>query len=114
MPQRNVTFVTASHGGRMVKSQSEAGKAGGVGDGRRISAMESVMNGFERDAEFYRGYLPAHRSVFSMAITLAMIAAIWLLVYLVAAIGPAPPPTQPYSGLLAGQVSSPAVKAAER
>lgn len=63
--------------------------------------METVMYGFDKDAEFYRGYLPDHRSVVSMAITLATIVAMWLLVYLVGSVGPAPTPAQPYSGLLA-------------
>lgn len=64
-------------------------------------AMETVMGGFDDNANFYRGYLPERRELMSLAITLMTIVAMWLLVYLVAAIGPTPAPVQPYSGLLA-------------
>ena len=68
--------------------------------------METVMRGFDDDPEFYRGYLPDHRNVLSMAVTLATIITMWLLVYFVTAIGPAPSPVQPYSGMLASHFAT--------
>jgi len=56
--------------------------------------METVMSGFEKHAEFYRAYLTEERSLIPLTVALATIVALWLLVYLVAAIGPAPAPSQ--------------------
>ena len=41
-----------------------------------------------KHAAFYRGYQPDDRSLFPVAIALATIVALWLLVYLVSAVGP--------------------------
>jgi hypothetical protein len=49
--------------------------------------MVTVM-GIERHAAFYRGYQPDDRSLFPVAIVLATIVALWLLVYMVSALGP--------------------------
>jgi hypothetical protein len=57
--------------------------------------METVMNGVEKHAEYYRGYLPDDRSVIPLAISLATIVALWLLIYLVSALGPQPRPEAP-------------------
>lgn len=65
--------------------------------------METVMNGFDREDEFYRGLLPDRRSTLSIAITLATSVAVWLFVYLIAAIGPAPP--GPSSGMRTAHVA---------
>jgi hypothetical protein len=54
--------------------------------------MVTVM-GIEKHAEFYRGYQPADRSLFPVAIVLATLVALWLLVYLVSALGPVPAET---------------------
>jgi len=54
--------------------------------------METVMNGIEKHAEYYRGYLPHDRSVIPLAIALATIVALWLLIYLVSVVGPQPRP----------------------
>jgi hypothetical protein len=43
------------------------------------------MNGTEKQAAFYRGYLTDERSLVPLTIGLATVVAIWLLVYLVAA-----------------------------
>ena len=47
------------------------------------------MSGFEKHAAYYRAYLTEERSLIPLTITLATIVALWLLVYLVAAVGPA-------------------------
>lgn len=52
------------------------------------------MNGYEKHAEYYRAYLTEDRSLIPLTVALATIVALWLLVYLVAAIGPAPPSQQ--------------------
>ena len=49
--------------------------------------MVAVM-GIERHAAFYRGYQPDDRSLFPVAMVLATIVALWLLVYMVSALGP--------------------------
>ncbi len=49
--------------------------------------MVTVM-GIEKHAAFYRGYQPDDRSAFPVAIVLATMVALWLLVYLVSAVGP--------------------------
>lgn len=48
------------------------------------------MNGYEKHAEYYRAYLTEERSLIPLTVVLATIVAVWLLVYLVAAVGPAP------------------------
>jgi len=45
--------------------------------------METVMNGIEKFADYYRGYLPHERSVIPLTIALATVVALWLLLYLV-------------------------------
>ncbi|HEX9168594.1 MAG TPA: hypothetical protein VF886_06650 [Roseiarcus sp.] len=46
------------------------------------------MDGIDKHAAFYRGYLPSERSLVPMTIALATIVALWFFVYLVAALGP--------------------------
>jgi hypothetical protein len=63
-------------------------------------AMVTAM-GIEKHAAFYRGYQPGDRSPLPVAIVLATLIALWLLVYLVSAVGPQPgaagvrPPSHP-------------------
>ena len=45
------------------------------------------MNGIEKQAAFYRGYLIADRSLAPLTTALATIVGLWLLVYVVSAIG---------------------------
>jgi hypothetical protein len=45
------------------------------------------MNGIEKQAAFYRGYLIDDRSLAPLTIAFAAIAGLWLLVYLISAIG---------------------------
>jgi hypothetical protein len=52
--------------------------------------METVMHGIGKHAVFYRGYLTDDRSLIPLTIALATIVALWLLVYLVSIVGPAP------------------------
>ncbi len=58
--------------------------------------MVTVM-GIEKHAAFYRGYQPDDRSLFPVAIVLATLVALWLLVYLVTAVGPHPRPAMAQS-----------------
>jgi hypothetical protein len=44
------------------------------------------MNGIEKQAAFYRGYLPHERSLAPLTIMLTSVVALWLIVYLVAAV----------------------------
>ncbi len=44
--------------------------------------------GIEKHAAFYRGYQPDDRSRIPVAVVLATLVALWLLVYLVSAVGP--------------------------
>ncbi len=44
------------------------------------------MNGIEKQAAFYRGYLTDERSLVPLTIILASVVALWLFVYLVAAV----------------------------
>ncbi len=44
------------------------------------------MTGIEKQAAFYRGYLTDERSLVPLTILLATVVALWLLVYLVAAV----------------------------
>jgi len=48
------------------------------------------MNGFEKHAAFYRAYLTEDRSLIPLTVALATIVGLWLLVYLVAVVGPDP------------------------
>jgi hypothetical protein len=52
--------------------------------------METVMNGFEKDAAFYRAYLTDERSLGPLVGVLATLVAVWMLFYLVGAVGPEP------------------------
>ena len=45
------------------------------------------MNGIEKQAAFYRGYLIDDRSLIPLTRALAAIVSLWLLVYLVSVIG---------------------------
>ena len=45
------------------------------------------MNGIEKQAAFYRGYLTDDRSLAPLTTALATIVSLWLLVYLASAIG---------------------------
>jgi hypothetical protein len=47
-----------------------------------------VRNAIEKHAAFYRGHLVDDRSLVPLAIAWATIVALWLLVYLVSAVGP--------------------------
>ncbi len=49
--------------------------------------MVTVM-GIEKHAAFYRAYQPDDRSLFPVAFVLATLVALWLLIYLVSAVGP--------------------------
>lgn len=51
------------------------------------TTMVTIM-GIEKHAAFYRGFQPHDRSLFPVAVVLATLVAVWLLVYLVSAIGP--------------------------
>jgi hypothetical protein len=62
------------------------------------------MNGVEKHAEYYRGYLPDDRSVIPLAIVLTTIVALWLLIYLVSAVGPQPRPETAQSAAHASTV----------
>ena len=55
------------------------------------------MRGFEKHAAFYRPYLTEDRSLVPLTIALATIVAMWLLVYLVAAVGPEPKDPAPHA-----------------
>jgi hypothetical protein len=48
------------------------------------------MNGIEKQAAFYRGYLIDDRSLAPLTTALATIVSLWLLVYLMSAIGGRP------------------------
>ena len=47
------------------------------------------MNGIAKQAAFYRGYLTDERSLVPLTIVLATVVALWLVVYLVAAVAEA-------------------------
>ena len=44
------------------------------------------MNGIEKQAAFYRGYLTDERSLVPLTIVLMSVVALWLLIYLVATV----------------------------
>jgi hypothetical protein len=52
--------------------------------------METVMNGIEKHAEYYRAFLPHDRSLIPLTIGLATLVAFWLFLYLVSAVDPQP------------------------
>jgi hypothetical protein len=54
--------------------------------------METVMNGIEKFADYYRGYLPHERSLIPLTIALATVVALWLSLYLISDAGPTPTP----------------------
>jgi hypothetical protein len=54
--------------------------------------METVMDGIDKHAAFYRGYLPDDRSLMPLTIALMTTVAVGLLIYLVSAAGPQPAP----------------------
>jgi hypothetical protein len=47
------------------------------------------MNGIGKQAAFYRGYLPADRSLVPLAVLLSTTVALWLFLYLICAAGDA-------------------------
>jgi hypothetical protein len=47
--------------------------------------MEAVMNEIGKHAVFYRAYLPHDRSLIPVAVTLGVIVALWLSLYLISA-----------------------------
>ena len=51
-----------------------------------------LLKSGKQDAEFYRGYQPHDRSLIPVAIVLVTLVALWLLIYLVSAVGPLPTP----------------------
>ena len=55
------------------------------------------MNGTEKRAGYYRGYLTDDRSLIPLTIVLGIIVALWLLVYLIGSVGA---PYKPQLGLL--------------
>ena len=62
----------------------------GKGRPRKKDWMNMVTAmGIEKHAAYYRGYQPDDRSVLPVAIVLATMVALWLLVYLISAVGPA-------------------------
>ncbi|HME85259.1 MAG TPA: hypothetical protein VKG91_12105 [Roseiarcus sp.] len=61
------------------------------------------MNGIEKRAGFYRGYLTDDRSLIPLTIVLGITVALWLLVYLIGSVGQ---PYKPSMGLLAPHASS--------
>ena len=50
--------------------------------------MVTAMNPIERHAAFYRGYLADDRNLATVAVVLTFGVALWLLVYLIASVGP--------------------------
>jgi hypothetical protein len=52
--------------------------------------METVMDGIEKFADYYRGYLPHRRSLIPLTIALATTIALWLSLYLISDAGPTP------------------------
>jgi len=92
-----VTYVTAHSptawlkGSRLKSDVRKEAGAGSKAKGTRI-VMETVMNGIEKHVEYYRAHLPHDRSVIPLTIALATVAALWLLIYLVSAVGPQPRP----------------------
>jgi hypothetical protein len=70
--------------------------------------METVMNGVEKRAAFYRGYLTDDRSFIPLTIVLGLTVAIWLLVYLIGAVGH---PYKPQAGSLQQAPAPPAAMA---
>jgi hypothetical protein len=52
--------------------------------------METVMGGIDKQAAFYRAFVPADRSLIPVTIALATMVALWFFVYLVGSVGPQP------------------------
>jgi hypothetical protein len=67
--------------------------------------METVMNGNEKRADYYRGYLTDDRSFIPLTIVLGITVALWLFVYLIGAVGH---PYKPPAGLLHAPPAAPA------
>ncbi|RBP17176.1 hypothetical protein DFR50_10361 [Roseiarcus fermentans] len=72
------------------------------------------MNRIEKQAEFYRGYLADDRSLAAVAAVLVTGIAVWLLIYLVSLIGPAPGRGAFPSASGAGDPSGPAAELTQR
>jgi hypothetical protein len=64
------------------------------------------MNGIEKQAAFYRAYLIDDRSVAPLTVAWATIVALWLVVYLVSAIGPHAKPRTAEPALQASALAS--------
>jgi hypothetical protein len=58
------------------------------GSARRLRSF--LVNGIEKQATFYRGYLPDDHSLVPLTIALATSVALWFIVYLVGAVGGVP------------------------
>jgi hypothetical protein len=50
--------------------------------------METVMDEISKQAAFYRAYLPHDRSLIPTTVVLGAVFAVWVLLYLVSAVGP--------------------------
>ncbi len=57
--------------------------------------MVTTMNDIEKQAAFYRGYLPDERGTAAVAVVLLTGVATWLLLYLLTLVGPAPGAARP-------------------
>jgi hypothetical protein len=66
--------------------------------------MEGVMDRISEQAAFYRAYLPHDRGLIPMAVAVSTILALWVFLYLVNAIGPAPEPGAARAGERAAAV----------
>ncbi len=88
-----MTQVTAANRRSWLKHCGCEGAADKRGKGRpRKKDWKNMVTamGIEKHAAYYRGYQPDDRSVLPVAIVLATMVAVWLLVYLISAVGPAP------------------------
>ena len=92
--------------GRTVRRDRSAADLANVDDDRSRSG-QTAMTGIEKQAAFYRGYLIDDRSLAPLTTALAAIVGLWLLVYLLSAIGGGEPSkpmveiaTQAFSSLL--------------
>ena len=73
-----------------LQNEQHAGEGAGPGRDRARSERSFQMNGIEKQAAFYRGYLTDERSLVPLTIVLASVVALWLLVYLVATVAEVP------------------------
>jgi hypothetical protein len=66
----------------------------------------TVNTGIEKQAAFYRAYLIDDRSVAPLTVAWMTIVALWLLVYLIGAIGPPGKPQTPEAAVQASALAS--------